>query len=127
MITEYFFANAFIDGKKNFFGEEFDEIICNMVGDVTDSEYDVVMINGKSVCIIECKYKAYEKDVRRVLNKPKSFRINFPEYENHKIFLGLASKAFYPEIIDECEKNGIAVIKESGDNVSINYKHLKEY
>jgi hypothetical protein len=35
--------------------------------------------------------------------------------------------SFYPKLEQECENNGIAIIKQVGDNVIINDKHLKTY
>ena len=44
---EYFF-NSFEKGKKNFFGEKFDDIKNNLKGTETDDEFDIVMLNGQS-------------------------------------------------------------------------------
>jgi hypothetical protein len=35
--------------------------------------------------------------------------------------------AFYPELEEECKKEGIAIIKQVGDTVTINYEHLKVF
>ena len=120
---EYFF-NSFEKGKRNFFGEKFDEIKNNLKGIQTDDEFDLVMLNGQSVGIVEVKYKAHENDVTEVLGKANSFRANFPKYYNHKIYLGLASMAFYPELEQICKEKGIAIIKQVGDTTVINDKHL---
>jgi len=125
---EYFF-NAFDDGKKDFFGEKFDEIeknLKNKRNGLTD-EYDIVMFNHTSVAIIEAKYKAHENDVPAVLNKVDTFRKLFPDYKDFKIYLGLASMSFYPELEEECKKQGIAIIKQVGDKVIICDENLKTF
>jgi hypothetical protein len=61
------------------------------------------------------------------MRKAQTFRINFPYYQQHKIYLGLATMAFYPKLEEECIKQGIAVIKQSGGNVIINDWQLKAY
>jgi hypothetical protein len=125
---EYFF-NSFENGKQNFFGEKFDEIEKNVKGIKKGfkDEYDILLINGESIGIVEVKFKAHDSDVPKILRKAETFRANFPEYQNHKVYLGLATMAFYPELEDECIKEGIAVIKQVGDTVVINDKHLKAF
>ena len=125
---EYFF-NSFENGEKNFFGENFD-IISKRVTSYwkgLKDEYDIVLYNHASVAIIEVKYTAHVNDIPKVLKKAETFRVLFPQYKDFKIYLGLASMSFYQELEDECIKQGIAVIKQVGDNVVINDKHLKVF
>jgi Icc-related predicted phosphoesterase len=89
--------------------------------------YDILLLNGKSIGIVEVKYKAHENDVSKVLRKAETFRVNFPEYAGHKIYLGLATLSFYPELEQGCINEGIAVVKQVGDTVVINDKHLKVF
>ncbi|MDR2232455.1 MAG: hypothetical protein LBE56_04945 [Tannerella sp.] len=125
---EYFF-NAFENGKRDFFGEKFDEIRKNVEGFYggIEDEYDILLINGKSVGIVEVKYKAHENDIPKVLKKVETFRYLFPNFESCKVYLGLASMSFYPKLEQECIKEGIAVIKQVGDKVVIYDDHLKVF
>ena len=125
---EYFF-NSFERGQQNFFGEKFDEIEKNVKGIKKGfkDEYDILLINGKAVGIIEVKYKGHENDIPKVIKKAETFRRNFPEYQNHKVYLGLATMAFYPELEKGCINAGIAVIKQAGDTVIITDEHMKAY
>ena len=125
---EYFF-NSFEQGKRNFFGEKFDEIEKNLKNhwQGLKDEYDIVLFNHTSVALIEVKYKAHINDIPDVLKKAETFRILFPNYKDFRIYLGLASMSFYPELEEECINNGIAIIKQVGDTVVINDKHLKVY
>ena len=127
--AEEYFVNSFEKGKKNFFGETFDELEPNLRGIKKGfkDEYDILLINGKSVAIVEVKYKAHQNDILKVLKKAETFRVNFPDYANHRIFLGLASMAFNSNVEDECVKEGIAVVKQVGDSVVINDSHLKPF
>ena len=129
--VEEFFLTAFIKyGKKTFFGEKFDEIENHVKGftkDGFEDEYDIILINEKTIAIIETIYNAREKHVPKVLKKAETFRVNFPEYENHKVFLGLASMAFYPELEEDCKTNGVAIVKQIGDSVVIYDEHLKAF
>ena len=127
--AEEYFYNSFEKGQKTFFGEKFDEIskkLKNRWKGIED-EYDIVLYNHSSVALIEVKYKAHINDVPVVLNKAETFRILFPHYKDFKIYLGLASMSFYPELEEECIYNGIAVIKQVGDTVVINDTNLKVF
>ena len=125
---EYFF-NSFEDGKQNFFGEQFDDIERNVKGPKRKikDEYDIVLFNCTSVAIIETKFKAHVNDLPSVVKKAETFRINYPEFANHRIFLGLASMSFYPELEKKCADEGIAVIKQVGDKVVIIDERLKVF
>ena len=126
-VTEYFFYTSFEQGKRDFFGEEFYEIRKNVGGLKIAAEYDFILINGQSVAIIEVKYKAHENDISKVLKKAVTFRANFSDYQNHKIYLGLASMAFYPQLEQACIDNGIAIVKQVGDTMVLNYENLRAY
>jgi len=125
---EYFF-NSFEKGQRNFFGEKFDEIkkhVTHFWQGVED-EYDIVLYNHASVALIEVKYKAHKNDIPTVLKKAETYRILYPNYKDFKIYLGLASMSFYPELEQECINNGIVIIKQVGDKVIINDGHMKTF
>jgi hypothetical protein len=132
--AEDYFFNSFEDKQQNFFGEHFDEIEKNVkpvkqIGkkEFLKDEYDIVMYNDSYVAIIEVKFKAHLKDIPKVLRKAETFKILCPDYQNYKIYLGLATLAFYPELEQECIDKGIAIIKQVGETVVINDAHLKTY
>jgi hypothetical protein len=125
--AEYYFFNSFDNGKKDFFGKTFESIEKNMRGRVVIDEYDIVIFGSTTIAIIETKYKMRPEDVEKVIKKAETFRINFPMYQNHQIYLGLA--ALVPsEIVErDCIEEGIAVIKQIGDTVVINDEHLNVF
>ena len=127
VFAEEYFINAFKHGKKTFFGEKFDSCRKNVPGFSYEDEYDIVLLNGQSVGIIEVKYRVHDKDVANVIRKVKSFKINYPEYHHHRFYLGLASLVFADKVEDACIDKGIAVIKQVGDTVVINDGHLKVF
>jgi hypothetical protein len=127
MIAEEYFFNSFERGQTSFFGEKFDDIKKNRTGLKTDDEFDIVMLNGLAVGIVEVKHKAHKNDLPKILGKVEAFRLNFPDYKNHRIYLGLASMAFYPDLEKACKESGVAIIKQKGENIVINDKHLKAY
>ena len=128
--AEEYFINSIKKGEKNFFGEKYDKLLKYEIIEENNKikgELDMMLVNGKSVAIIEVKFRAREKHVETVLKKVKPFRHKFPEYQNHKIYLGLASMVFDETIEDKCKENGIAVIKQVGDAVVIYDENLKTF
>jgi hypothetical protein len=125
---EYFF-NSFENGKRTFFGEKFDDIEKNAKGFKKGykDEYDILLINGRSIGIVEVKFKAHKNDIPDIIKKAETFRVNFPDYAQHRVYLGLATMSFYSDLEEECINKGIAVIKQVGDTVVINDAHLKVY
>jgi hypothetical protein len=125
---EYFF-NSFEYGNQNFFGETFDEIEKNLKirKNKVRYEYDIVMYNCSSIAIIEVKYKAHLNDIPSIIKQAETFRYVCPEFHDFKIYLGLASLSFYPELEQECMTQGIAIIKQVGDSVVINDSKLKVF
>ena len=132
LFAEDCFYNSIVNGSngdKKFFGECFHTIRQNIPGIEAgfEDEYDILMLNGKSVGIIEVKYRARLDDVSKVIKKAASFRVNFPKYTNHQVYLGLASMIFNQRLEDECKKQGIAIVKQVNDTLVVNDGHLKVY
>jgi hypothetical protein len=127
--AEHYFLNAFKHGEKTFFGEPFDYIKSKLQGPVVGyiDEYDIVLINGKSIGIIEVKYQPHENTIAKIIRKADTFRVNFPYYANHQIFLGFASLVFPPDLEDKFTAEGIAVIKQIGKLVVIVDKNRKVF
>ena len=127
--AEDYFFNSFEKGQTNFFGEKFDDVKKNLKNfwQGLEDEYDIVLYNHAAAAIVEVKYKARISDIPAVLKKPDTFRILFPNYKDFKFYLGLASLSFFPELEEECKKQGIAIIKQVGDKVVIYDENLKTF
>jgi hypothetical protein len=131
LFAEEYFINSLEESEKTLLGEKFDKLIKTKIvedeNNRTKGEFDIMLVNGKSVAIVEVKFRARDKHVDKVLKKVKPFRDRFPEYQNHQIYLGLASMVFDEDIEDKCKENGIAVIKQVGDTVVIHDENLKTF
>jgi len=131
--AEEYFLTAFHYGKKIFFGVEFDDIMSyctpgNLLrNDYKRIEYDLVMFSDHTIAIIEVKGKAYLEDIPKIIKKSETFRLLDPDYADCKIYIGLVTIAFSPELEQECLKHGIAVIKQIDGTIVINDAHLKAY
>ncbi|MCL1832961.1 MAG: hypothetical protein FWG49_00505 [Leptospirales bacterium] len=134
-IAEEYFQNAFLKNPK-LNGEKYDIVNFNVSPISKDrekqDEYDIVLLNGKSVAIIEIKYHLDKNEIKeyelsKILNKIETFKAFYPEYKNHKFYLGIASLAFSKSVEDKIRQAGIAVIKQVGDKMVINSKNLKAF
>jgi hypothetical protein len=117
-------------GNKKMFGEEFDDVFIgenrNTVKGYED-KYDIMLFNCRAVCIVEVKYKADSKDILQVLRKERTFRANFPEHGNKKLYLAMASMSFHPLTEKACSDNGIAIMKQVGDTMVVSDENLKVF
>ena len=130
LFAEEYFLNSIENGKYTFFGEKFDEIIPNLktgLNEKVKDEYDIVLVNGKYIGIIEVKYKGRLDDIPKIISKAQTFRVNYPKYQNHHVYLALATMIFNQRLEDECKKKGIAIVKQVGDTVVMNEDNLKVY
>jgi hypothetical protein len=129
--AEDYFFNSFEHGKRNFFGENFDEIKKNVPGGKPNTEYhdeyDIVLYNCKSIGIVEVKFKARPFHIKKTVEKAETFRAVYPQYANHKIYIAIAAMSFHLDTEDKCKKEGIAIIKQVGDNVVIYEDNLTAY
>ncbi len=129
MTTEDYFYNSMYDNPV-LGGIRFDTIRKNIHTKTKrlEDEYDIVLYNGDCIGLIECKYKAHEKDLRKLIDKKVgNFRLLFPDFKDYKIYLGLASFSFYPELETMAKENGVAILKQKGQVVEISADNLKAY
>ena len=81
-----------------------------------EDEFDIVMVNGKDVFLIEVKYKAHRRDLDRLLNKKiVNFRKLFPMYEEYRHHCGLATFHIHDDLKEEALSNGVTVLQRRGD------------
>ena len=129
--AEEYFINSFKKGEKKFLGEKFDKFMDHVKPvpkkDGFEDEYDMMLINGNSVGIIEAKFKLRQKNIPQILRKAETFRVNCHEYAHLNVYLGVAALTFDPVAEKECIDKGIAIIKQVGDTVVILDEHLKVF
>jgi len=128
-ITEEYFFNCLFE-KPVIGGIKYYKVRRNIggVGLKSEDEFDIVMYNGDSIALIECKNKAHKNDlVKLIEKKAENFKDVFPNFKDYKIYLGLASFSFYPELEELAKQNGVAILKQKGDIVEIEADNLKIY
>jgi len=115
-VAEEYFYNS-LKEKMKLFGMEFDDIGLNWKKSKKEieDEFDIILINGKNIALIEVKYKAHKNDVEKLDKKIKNFRKLFPEYSHLKLYAGIASFHIYEEAKELAKQKGYFVLKRNGN------------
>ncbi len=116
-VAEEFFYNS-LEAKPTLGGIEYDYIDKNITrsNKRLRDEFDIVLINGKDIAIIETKYKAHSQDVEKLINKKyKNFQILYPEYSDYNHHLGIASFYINDDTKEMALSNNVMVLQRKGD------------
>jgi len=127
--TEEYFYNSLAENPR--LGNiKFDEISRNLHYKISnlEDEFDITMFNGNNIALIECKYRAKEEDVIRLIDKKVgNFRTLVPFYASHTIYLGIAGFSFDARIEKFARDNGVAILRQMGNLVEVEADNLKAY
>ncbi|MCL1849825.1 MAG: hypothetical protein FWF70_00180 [Bacteroidetes bacterium] len=125
---EEYFINSFKE-NPTFLGEKFERVVEYLKPDpvVVNDEYDLVLRNGKTVVLIEMKYKAGTDDVGKMFSKLNSYRANYPMFKDYKIYLCLASFRFPAKVRECAAKDGIVLIQQRGDKIEVISENVRTW
>ena len=87
-VAEEFFYNSLKD-TQTLAGVHYDFIDKNVsrTGNGVSDEFDMILVNGEDVALVEVKYKAHEKDLDKLLTKKiNNFKKLFPAYKDSPSF-----------------------------------------
>lgn len=116
-VAEEFFYTA-LEDKKDLAGIHYDFIDKHWkhrVGSIAD-EFDIVMVNGSDVAIIEVKYKAHDNDLDKLLTKKyPNFKTLYPAYKDYNHHLGLASFNVNNALKEKAIQKGVIVLQRKGN------------
>jgi hypothetical protein len=127
--AEQFFQNIF-EEKLRFGGVDYDEMIPNLKhkGKLDEVEFDIVLVNGDSVALIEVKHRVHPSFVKELAEERiEKFRKYFQEFKDYKAYLGIAAFSFSDEVIDQASKYGVGVIRQAGEGIEMDAQNLKAY
>ena len=118
-VAEEFFYNSLKD-TQTLAGVHYDFIdksVSRTSNGVSD-EFDMILVNGQDVAIVEVKYKAHEKDLDKLLTKKNdNFKKLFPAYKDYRHHLVLATFHLYKEVKERALQNNVIVLQRKGDIV----------
>ena len=81
-----------------------------------EDEFDLLLVNGREVFVVEVKHKAHENDLERLLNeKAPNFRRLFPEYASRRQRFALAAFHIHDDLKKAALAQGVTVLQRKGD------------
>jgi len=127
--AEQFFQGVF-EKKLEFGGIKYDEMIPNLAykSKKGEIEFDIALINGKAVALIEIKNRIHPNFVKELAEERiEKFREFFHEFDNYDVYLGIAGFSFSEEVIDRASAYGIGIVKQVGEGIEIKADNLRVY
>jgi len=124
-VAEEYFINPLKD-KLRIGNLDFDYLIPNYVikgRDIKD-EYDILLVNGESVAIVEVKYKVHPKDILKLEKKIENLK-KLPQYKNYKVYAGIAGFYIPDILIEEIVRQGYFVLQRKGEIMESYTDNLK--
>jgi len=124
-VAEEYFANSLKESLK-IAHLNFDMLLTN-VGLQTrkiNDEFDILLVNGDSVAIIEVKYKVHPKDLEKLPSKIEHLKL-MPQYRGYKIYAGVAGFYVPNEVIEAAKERGFFVLQRKGDVIQSYTDNLK--
>ena len=116
-VAEEFFYNS-LKAKPSLAGINYDFIDKNVTRSKNkiEDEFDILLVNGSDVAIVEVKYKAHTNDIESLINKKYSnFKKLYPEYKNYNHHLGLASFNINDDVKKTASQNNVMLLQRKGD------------
>jgi hypothetical protein len=82
-------------------------------------EIDIFAVDDDVAVLVECKSRLSQDDVDEFIEKLQRFKLSFPHYSGYRVFGAVAGIEINEGIDRYAEKNGLFVIRPSGDSVTI--------
>jgi hypothetical protein len=116
-VAEEFFINSISSTLR--VGEiQYDELYKNLYKKTkkAEGEFDILLVNGTELALIETKYKAHENDIDDLINKKyNNFKKLYPEYKDYNHHLGLASFFISDETKEKALNNNVMILQRKGE------------
>ena len=90
-------------------------------------EFDIVMVNGSSVAVIEVKYKVHPSDIDKAAKNLKRYRDFFPEHKNYALYGGIAGFSVPPGAVRAAKEKGMFVLKRVGEVLKTDAKEMRAF
>jgi len=117
---EFFYRSLSADPQVG--GIHFDHVYrhwAHGVGDLSD-EYDVILVNGDQLLLVEVKARASINDLFTLINrKIPNFRVLFPNYKNYNVLGAIASLTAPDELIAKAQELGVFFLTRQAKHLTL--------
>ena len=126
--AEEFFLNT-LTANPEVGGIKFDRIMPNLhvANKNKQGEFDIVMVNGSSVAVIEVKYKVHPGDIDKAAKNLKRYRDLFHEHKNYALYGGIAGFSVPPDAVKAAKEKGMFVLKRVGEVLKTDAKEMRAF
>ena len=126
--AEEFFLNT-LTANPEVGGITFDEILPNLQihNRSGQAEFDIVMVNGSSVAVIEVKYKVHPSDIDKACKNLKRYREFFPKHKDYALYGGIAGFSVPPDAVKAAKEQGLFVLKRVGEVLKTDAKEMRAF
>ena len=125
--AEYMFYRSLKKHLK-ILGFSFDKIFIHVQAKKNSREYDMILVNGDYIALVEVKRTASKEDVLKLVNEQaKDLRTDMTEYKDKKIICVLAAYICIDEVIEFAKEMGICILLKDGIRLKTEVGTLKYF
>ena len=124
-VAEEYFINSLKDDIR-IGSKKFDILIPNFViqsKNIVD-EYDILLVNGEELAIIEVKYKVHKNDILKLEKKIQNIK-KLPQYKNYRVYAGVAGFNITKDVIALAKESGYFILQRKGNVIHTITDNLK--
>jgi hypothetical protein len=127
-VAEEFFYNS-LNANPVIGGVKYDRVTPHLIVGAKgkQTEFDLVLVNGNSVALIEVKNRARLTALDQLEQQLKRYRAAFPEHAGYKLYGGIAGLSVPDETIEEAHKRGMFVLKQKGDVFAVDAEAMRPF
>ena len=116
-VAEEYFVNSLKD-RLQIGSISFDALLSNveLKTKKINDEFDILLVNGDTLAIIEVKYKVHPNLIEKLQKKIEHIKL-MPSYKNYKIYAGVAGFKIPKDAIDLARDKGYFTLQRKGDIV----------
>ena len=126
--AEEFFFNT-LKAHPEVGGITFDRVTPNVMPakKTKQGEFDIVLVNGSSVAVVEVKFKVHPSDIPKAAKNLKRYREFYPEHKNFKLYGGIAGFSVSSDAVAAAKEQGFFVLKRVGTVLKTDAKEMRAF
>jgi hypothetical protein len=127
-VAEEFFFNS-LNANPVIGGVQYDRVTPHLIVGAKGKqiEFDLVLVNGNSVALIEVKSRARLTSLDQLEKQLMRYRVAFPEHASYKLYGGIAGLSVPEETIEEAHKRGVFVLKQVGNVFAVDAEAMRSF